>query len=111
MKKIFSNGAKTVIGLDVGNYSTKAVQLTLNSTQTKLDAYGEVPSGALDLNNPRTFTDVLLRVLKSPNYGEFTADYLVIKLPNQYICHQLVSIDNPHKQKFLSKIASSVNLH
>lgn len=103
MNKLFSNGAKTVIGLDVGSYSTKAVQLTLNPTQTKLDAYGEVLTGALNLNNPHTFSDMVQRVLKNPNYGAFTGDYLVIKLPQQYVDHQVVTIDNPRKRTFLTK--------
>lgn len=106
MKKLFSNGANSVIGLDVGSYSAKAVQLTLNQTQTRLDAYSEVPTKSVDLNNPRVFTDIVNRTLVGPSYGKYSAKYLVIKLPGHLTNHQVVGIDNP-QNKFLHSSKST----
>lgn len=94
-KKLLRNsGEHSVIGIDVGNNSIRAVELAHRGKNSRLVAYAEHSRGTKIC--PVILHDKILKLLDNPTFGNFTSKKINISLPRSIARNHFVVLDAEH---------------
>jgi Tfp pilus assembly PilM family ATPase len=94
-KKLLRNsGEHSVIGIDIGHNSIRAVELAHQDKNSMLVAYGEHPYGTKI--DPVILHDNILKLLDNPTFGNFTSKNISISLPRSIARNHFVVLDTEH---------------
>lgn len=100
---IFQKPAQASIGLDIGLYSTKAVQLSNTAHGTNLDAYTKLYTEGLDLESLHSLNTLAKETFQKTILGKFSANSIVLSLPRKLVFETIISVDKSNI-KLLSRI-------
>ncbi len=92
MIQLMGKNPNSVIGLDIGEHTIKAVQVTKSGSQVSLDGYSSVLNDSVNLGNSISVRYKLTDLLQNPTHGKFDAKNVVISLPRQYHKTTLFSV-------------------
>ncbi len=106
MIKLLGKNPNSVIGLDIGEHTIKAVQVTKSGSQVSLDGYGSIENNSLDLNSSITLRPVLKHLFQNPTHGRFNSSNAVVSLPNQISSTSILDI--PKTKNLRSKPESYI---
>ena len=81
MKILDKNNTRDIIGIDVGQHSIKAVELSQLQNSTKLVAYSEHIHNSVDGLSPKKLYSNISRLLNNPTLGEFQSKKINISFP------------------------------
>lgn len=90
MNSLFAKKSNSVIGLDIGTYSIKAVQVSRVDGLTKLDGYSTIINESIKLDEPKLFSQIISNLLGKPSYGKFDAKKVIINLPKNYVKSHII---------------------
>jgi Tfp pilus assembly PilM family ATPase len=110
--RLINKKPSSVLGLDIGSNTIKAVGLGFDSSGIKLLGYGTAPTPKecfdLDqLKNPGLLVSSISTLLSSPTYGELAATQLEVALPHQVTKSKIIRLPKNDSKKNMARIASS----
>ena len=110
--RLINKKPSSVLGLDIGSNTIKAVGLGFDSRGIKLLGYGTAatPKECFDLDqlkNPGLLVGSIGTLLGSPNYGELAATQLEIALPHQVTKSKIIRMPKNGSKKDFTRLASS----
>ena len=110
--RLINKKPSSVLGLDIGSNTIKAVGLGFDSSGIKLLGYGTAATPkecfVLDqLKNPGLLVGSIGTLLGSPNYGELAATQLEIALPHQVTKSKIIRMPKNGSKKDFTRLASS----
>ena len=110
--RLINKKSSSVLGLDIGSNTIKAVGLGFDSRGIKLLGYGTAatPKECFDLDqlkNPGLLVSSIGALLGSPTYGELAATQLEIALPHQVTKSKIIRMPKNGSKKDIAKLASS----
>ncbi len=91
--RIFQKPANTAIGIDIGTFSTKAVQLGKSTHGTSLDAYTKINTNNLDLESYKYLQRLAESIFANTIYGNFDSKTLVLSMPRKMVFETIVTIE------------------
>ena len=110
--RLINKKPSSVLGLDIGSNTIKAVGLGFDSKGIKLLGYGTAatPKECFDLDqlkNPSLLVGSIGALLGSPTYGELAATQLEIALPHQVTKSKIIRMPKNGSKKDFTRLASS----
>ena len=110
--RLINKKPSSVLGLDIGSNTIKAVGLGFDSKGIKLLGYGTAatPKECFDLDqlkNPSLLVGSIGALLGSPTYGELAATQLEIALPHQVTKSKIIRMPKNGSKKDIARLASS----
>ena len=110
--RLINKKPSSVLGLDIGSNTIKAVGLGFDSKGIKLLGYGTAatPKECFDLDqlkNPGLLVSSIGALLGSPTYGELAATQLEIALPHQVTKSKIIRMPKNGSKKDIARLASS----
>ncbi|MCX6805730.1 MAG: pilus assembly protein PilM [Patescibacteria group bacterium] len=110
--RLINKKSSSVLGLDIGSNTIKAVGLGFDSKGIKLLGYGTAatPKECFDLDqlkNPGLLVSSIGTLLGSPTYGELAATQLEIALPHQVTRSKIIRLPKNGSKKDIARLASS----
>ena len=110
--RLINKKPSSVLGLDIGSNTIKAVGLGFDSRGIKLLGYGTAatPKECFDLDqlkNPGLLVGSIGALLGSPTYGELAATQLEIALPHQVTKSKIIRMPKNGSKKDFTRLASS----
>lgn len=110
--RLINKKPSSVLGLDIGSNTIKAVGLGFDSSGIKLLGYGTAATPkecfVLDqLKNPGLLAGCIGTLLGSPTYGELAATQLEIALPHQVTKSKIIRMPKNGSKKDFTRLASS----
>ena len=110
--RLINKKPSSVLGLDIGSNTIKAVGLGFDSKGIKLLGYGTAatPKECFDLDqlkNPGLLVSSIGALLGSPTYGELAATQLEIALPHQVTKSKIIRMPKNGSKKDFTRLASS----
>lgn len=113
--KLFQKFNKSSIGIDIGTYNAKAVQLTKNQHGIKLDAYSNTNINNTDIENEKEFYKLISQLLAQEIYGKFSAQNILVSLPQEMVLETIVSFEKNNllstKKNIENELRSNYNLN
>lgn len=92
--KLFNNPmTKSILGIDVGTNSIKAVEMLHENNSSKLIAYGDVYNSELRDQTPKNLHKNISKLLEHPIFGSFGSRTINISLPRYISRNHLAILD------------------
>ncbi len=95
-----------IIGLDIGSYSIKAVEISNNFKSYEISQFYENIIPSLDEIEPESVVPVCLQQLFSEN--NITADRIVAAMPGQYISSRILTFGFSDSRKIAAAVFSEI---
>lgn len=95
---------KSVIGLDIGSSSIKAVQLKKQNNLVRLIGYGsiETPKDVVTegvITDPKKLSEIIKKLISDPKMGKFTAVRAASSLPETKIFTRIINLPDLSKRE------------
>ncbi len=100
----------SIVGIDVGTNSIKAVELSHDGKSTRLVAYAELTNNSTADITPRSLYRNITKLLETPILGDFKADEINLSLPRHIGRNHFASLeilDNIDIDKAVQRFMSS----
>lgn len=113
MKILDKNNTRDIIGIDVGQHSIKAVELSQLQNSTKLVAYSEHIHNSVDGLSPKKLYSNISRLLNNPTLGEFQSKKINISFPRDISQNHFATFNKDSKidkERFHEFITTRLNL-
>lgn len=104
----------SIIGIDIGTHSIKAVEIIHLPNQTQLGAYSELSSQDINFSSPQNTTSAILKTIDNPIFGVFGSQNINISFPRSISQNSIVAIEklrsNSIEKAIQEYISSRLNL-